>query len=95
MYKFDPKKHLTLPYENYAEKKYAQIRAKKAPNTTLQNYAKTKNAHIPAKKAPNTTLQKLYQEKIEIRAKKSLNTIKIMPRKKLLKFKPKIHLKIP
>ena len=34
--KFELKKHVVLAYKSYAKKKNAQIRPKKAPNTTLQ-----------------------------------------------------------
>ena len=42
-----------------ARKNNTQIRAKKAPNTTLEKLCQGKNAQIRAKNAPNTTLQKL------------------------------------
>ena len=41
---FVPKKHLTIPYKNYAKKKNAYIQAKKAPNTTLQKLCQENNA---------------------------------------------------
>ena len=73
MQKFEPKMH-NMPW-----KKIAQIRDKKAPNTTLKKLLRGKKmqklepkmhnmpwkkiAQIRAKKAPNTTLQKLYAKK--------------------------------
>ena len=54
-------------------KKNAQIRAEKAPNTTLQKQCEEiKNAQIRAKKAPNPTLQTLCQE---TKKKKLTNSI--------------------
>ena len=55
--------------ENLCEKKNAQIRGKKAPNTTLQKLWQKKKLHNfePKKKTkektPNTDLQKVRKEK--------------------------------
>ena len=46
MHIFEPKKHITLYYKNNVEKKNtAQIRAKKAPNTTLKKLREEKKKY--------------------------------------------------
>ena len=76
-------------------KKIAQIRPKKAPNSTPKNYAKRKKiSQIRAKKALNTTLKKFLpapQKNTQILVKKAHNT-NTMRRKKVHKFEPKKHL---
>ena len=85
LHKYEPKRHITLTYKTTQRKKNAQIRVKRAPNTTLKNYAKKKKCTYSNQKKHLQLPYKIYVKKkfAQSRVKKPpYTTVKILCQEK-------------